>query len=543
MRVGFCDPSEGLWLFVLGPGVGSVLGGVSGAAAGFFSRAGAPRETLGAHRRRGRAGARGAAARHRREPRPLLHEPDGVRVRPVLRRLCGTPLRHGGERRGPPGDVPAGHGAHAPCRRARRVPLRSFARTRPRSRAARTSGPRRSRRSRRSSVALWHSASGPASRPLEHERFDRRGARGTPLRQTLRRRLRPGAPAAGRAALHPRLRRVARERRGATSARVARSACGSSCSGATARRAGSWGLRTRTSPSPGAARCTCRPRRFRTPCSSTSSRTSSRAASRAGRFASPGTLGGLWPDPGRIEGFAVAAAIDDDDELTPEEWAASMLKLGLLPRALAACSSSASWGSTPPRRTPWPARSSAGCARPTARPRSGAGTPASASNRSRTARISTALERDFRAALARTKVPERALATAQARFEKPSFFARRCPRIVDRALGEATQRLEAGDVKGARDGFAEALRLDPGNVEARFGARGLRAPRGRARRGARASPRAHASRRRTEGAARPRARNGRGHRALARPRGLRPKRCTTPPKSSSFPRIGSAPCT
>ncbi|HVR20213.1 MAG TPA: SUMF1/EgtB/PvdO family nonheme iron enzyme, partial [Polyangiaceae bacterium] len=84
----------------------------------------------------------------------------------------------------------------------------------------------------------------------------------------------------------------------------------------------------------------------------------------------------------------------------------------------------------------------------------------------------SALERDFRSALARTKVPDRALATAQARFEKPSFFARRCPRIVDRALGEATQRLEAGDVKGAREGFADALRLDPGNVDARFGVAG-----------------------------------------------------------------------
>ena len=190
-----------------------------------------------------------------------------------------------------------------------------------------------------------------------------------------------------------------------------------------------------------------------------------------GPFRVAGPLGGWFPDPGRIEGFAVAAALDDDDELTPEEWAASMLQLGLLPelrrvfeldflgfnaaRAYTVAGAfvgylRATYGSAALRR--WYAGE----------------TLETITN----GKDLAALERDFRAALARTPVPERALATAQARFERPSFFARRCPRIVDRALGDASLRLDVGDVRGARDGFDAALALDQGNVEARFGLAG-----------------------------------------------------------------------
>jgi formylglycine-generating enzyme required for sulfatase activity len=190
-----------------------------------------------------------------------------------------------------------------------------------------------------------------------------------------------------------------------------------------------------------------------------------------GPFRIAGPLGGIWPDPGRIEGFAVAAALDDDDELTPEEWAASMLKLDLLPelsqvfeldflgfnaaRAYTVAGAFVAWlktthGSEAIRR--WYG-----------------GAPLEAVTGGKGL---AALEREFRAALAKTPVPERALATAQARFERPSFFQRRCPRIVDRALGEASQKLDVGDVSGAREGFGEVLRLDQKNVEARFGLAG-----------------------------------------------------------------------
>ena len=51
-----------------------------------------------------------------------------------------------------------------------------------------------------------------------------------------------------------------------------------------------------------------------------------RYASR-GPFAVSGTLGGWFPNPGLIEGVAVAIAWDDRDGLTPDEWSAALLAL------------------------------------------------------------------------------------------------------------------------------------------------------------------------------------------------------------------------
>jgi formylglycine-generating enzyme required for sulfatase activity len=190
-----------------------------------------------------------------------------------------------------------------------------------------------------------------------------------------------------------------------------------------------------------------------------------------GPFRVAGPLGGVFPDPGRIEGFAVAAAIDDDDELTPEEWAASMLKLGLLPELrrvfeLDFLGFNAAKAYTVAGAFVGYLRATYGAAA-IRRWYGGEALEAVTNGKSL-----AALERDFRKSLARRTIPERALATAQARFERPSFFARRCPRIVDRALGEASQMLETGDVKGAREKFDEALGLDAGNVEGRFGIAG-----------------------------------------------------------------------
>ena len=49
-----------------------------------------------------------------------------------------------------------------------------------------------------------------------------------------------------------------------------------------------------------------------------------------GPFRIAGGLGGLWPNPGLIEGIAVATS-PDDDELTDAQWARAMLDLGILP--------------------------------------------------------------------------------------------------------------------------------------------------------------------------------------------------------------------
>ncbi|HEY3500235.1 MAG TPA: SUMF1/EgtB/PvdO family nonheme iron enzyme [Polyangiaceae bacterium] len=187
-----------------------------------------------------------------------------------------------------------------------------------------------------------------------------------------------------------------------------------------------------------------------------------------GPFRVAGPLGGLWPDPGRIEGFAVAAAPDETDELTEREWAASMQKLGILP-SLSSIFELDFLGLTASK-----AYTVAGAFvdflregyGPEALRRWYAGEELPALTKGKDL---AALERDFRASLARLTIPERALLTAKARFEQPPFFERRCPRIVDRALGEAAERLGAGDAPSAEERYRAALRLDPGNTDARFG--------------------------------------------------------------------------
>jgi formylglycine-generating enzyme required for sulfatase activity len=191
-----------------------------------------------------------------------------------------------------------------------------------------------------------------------------------------------------------------------------------------------------------------------------------------GPFRVAGPLGGVLPDPGRIEGYAVAAAPDDNDELSSEDWSAAMLKLGVLPPLsrlfqLDFLGESASKAYTVSGAFVAFLRDRHGA--PALR-RWYAGEPLEAVTGGKGL---AALDLDFRKALAARAIPERALATAKARFDRPSIFGRSCPRIVDRALGEAAERLGAGDLAAAEAGYRRALVLDPGNVDARFGLAGV----------------------------------------------------------------------
>src|SRR6185369_12356527 len=49
-----------------------------------------------------------------------------------------------------------------------------------------------------------------------------------------------------------------------------------------------------------------------------------------GPFRIAGAVGGLLPNPGLIEGIAVAAA-PDDEELEGAQWARAMMDIGILP--------------------------------------------------------------------------------------------------------------------------------------------------------------------------------------------------------------------
>lgn len=186
----------------------------------------------------------------------------------------------------------------------------------------------------------------------------------------------------------------------------------------------------------------------------------------AGPFRVSGPLGGLWPDPGRIEGIATAAAPSDDPDLTLAEWSRAMLELGLLP-PLEAVFRLSFLGENSSK-----AYTVAGAFVEWLREVHGAaavrgwyaGQPLSALTGGKDL---AALERDWRASLEREKLSAAALEAARARFDRPAVFGRKCPHEVDAALSEAHGRLGQGDVRGARERFERSLALDP----AHFGAR------------------------------------------------------------------------
>ena len=186
-----------------------------------------------------------------------------------------------------------------------------------------------------------------------------------------------------------------------------------------------------------------------------------------GPFHVAGPLHGWIPDPGRIEGVAVAASPDENDELSLEEWAAAQLATGLLPNFDSLFKMS--FFGQPASR----AYTAAGAFLRFIRSEFGAealrrwysGEPIEAV----TGLSMPALDARFRAVLAKVKLPEAVLTSARARFDRPSFFERRCPRVIDRLVGDAGARLGAGDISGAREAYREVLTLDAGDANARLG--------------------------------------------------------------------------
>lgn len=186
-----------------------------------------------------------------------------------------------------------------------------------------------------------------------------------------------------------------------------------------------------------------------------------------GPFQVAGPLGGWIPDPGRIEGYAVAASPGEDEDFTLLEWSRAMLDMKLLPdlgsvfqlgflakshgTAYTVAGAFVSWLHDHYGRKAllvWYR----------------GGTLEGATGKSL-----TLLEREFRAELARLTLRPELLAMAKARFDRPSIFGRVCPRRIDRDLALAEARLGAGDARGAREAFQALLRLEPANTRARFG--------------------------------------------------------------------------
>lgn len=187
-----------------------------------------------------------------------------------------------------------------------------------------------------------------------------------------------------------------------------------------------------------------------------------------GPFRVAGALWGLLPDPGLIEGVAVAAAPSPNGELSSEEWARAMQELDLLPElgdvfSLGFLSKSSSLAYTV-------AGAFVGWFYERYGPDSLRAWYGGAELESLTGgRGLSSLERVWRSDLGGVRLSARALQHARLRFGRPSLFERRCPHVVDREQAMARERLGSGDAAEARRALERALRLDPGNLFLRLG--------------------------------------------------------------------------
>jgi len=185
-----------------------------------------------------------------------------------------------------------------------------------------------------------------------------------------------------------------------------------------------------------------------------------------GPFRVSGPLGGWIPDPGRIEGVAVAASPNDNDDFTLDEWAKTLLDLSLLPPLQSVFRLGFLGQNTSTAYTVAGAflhwfhdhYGAAGLRRWYG------GEPIELVTGKSFAELETA----WRAHLTRVNVAPALLDEARVRFDRPSLFGRHCPRIVDKLNGVANQKLGSGDTAGARRTISELLRLDPHHTGAKF---------------------------------------------------------------------------
>lgn len=184
-----------------------------------------------------------------------------------------------------------------------------------------------------------------------------------------------------------------------------------------------------------------------------------------GPFSVAGRLSGLWPNPGLIEGIAVAAS-PHEGALTPREWARAMKDLNLLPSlerlfafgfygensSVAYTVSGAFVGFVHERHGAAVVRAWYG----------GESLPRA------TGSSWHDLEMAFHQDLMKVVLPEAAMAQAKARFDRPGLFSRRCPHVVDGCRKRAEELRARNDDDGAMAAFAQWLDLDPGDGQARI---------------------------------------------------------------------------
>jgi hypothetical protein len=187
----------------------------------------------------------------------------------------------------------------------------------------------------------------------------------------------------------------------------------------------------------------------------------------AGSFASgPLRVGGFpLPNPGLIEGVAVATA-PDDDELSDAQWARAMLDLGTLPE-IRTLFSLAFLGATAQK-----SYTVAGAFVGWALDRWGPGVVRAwyggGSIEALTGESWHALDAEFRAWLQERPMPANATAYARAKFERPSVWARKCPHVVDALDRDADRCRDEHRIARAGALYAQALQRDPRDYHAQL---------------------------------------------------------------------------
>jgi hypothetical protein len=186
----------------------------------------------------------------------------------------------------------------------------------------------------------------------------------------------------------------------------------------------------------------------------------------AGNFGEgPFHVAGLWPNPGLIEGTAVAAS-PDDDELTDVEWARAMLDSKMLPPMKSVFSFDFLGENASKSYT------IAGAFVGWLVERFGSGVLRAwyggGDVETLTSMTWGALDDAFRGDLAKIVLPPDAVAFAKAKFERPSVFGRTCPHQVDALLHEADHCAQGGQVARAETLFDRVLARDSHDFGARY---------------------------------------------------------------------------
>jgi tetratricopeptide (TPR) repeat protein len=187
-----------------------------------------------------------------------------------------------------------------------------------------------------------------------------------------------------------------------------------------------------------------------------------------GPFDVAGPAAGWIPDPGRIEGFAVAAAAPSTEaDYTLFEWTRALRDIGLLPplqrvfRLSFLGQNSSTAYTVAGTFVAW-LHEAYGAARLRT-------WYAGADLETAFGKPLAQLESEFSARLDGVQVPAPVLDLAKSRFDRPAIFGRRCPHEVDELLENANAALDRMDPAAASVAYSESLRLDPSNFGARVG--------------------------------------------------------------------------